>query len=210
MSDTVKNVTSNIAGSNINMGVGTTATTHALLILQDIPGPITSTAKELTDPAFQLVWYQFNIMHEAVTAVAGVHQGSGRIAQSPFRVALLDHQTTGIFNAFTKGTIIPVVKVALTQRMGQTIERLFVVELKQVRIASFHQMQWSEIEKRKENLPFVSTLDLSGAPHFQGSTILELHLVPEEIKVEYTPAGTDGTISGSIAQNYNSKTQAVS
>ena len=199
---------SNIAGSNINVNVGSTATPHALFSMQNIPGPIMSTAKELTDPAFQLVWYQFNIMHEAVTATAGVHQGSGRIAQSPFRVAILDDQTTGIFNAFTKGTIIPLVKVGITQRMGQSIERLFVFELRQVRIAAFHQMQWSEIEKRKQALPFTNTLDLSNAPHFQGSVILELHLVPEEIKVEYTPAGTDGSISGNIAQSWNSNTQA--
>ena len=186
-----------------------TATAHSLLILNGIPGPITSTAAGLTDPSFQVVWYQFNIMHEATSAVSGVHQGSGRISQTPFRVVILDHATTGIFNAFVKGSINTLIKVGLTQRLGPDVSPLLVFELKNVRISAFHQIEWSQIKNRNQDLPFSGMLNLEDAPDFSGSQVLELHLVPEEIVVSYTPATTDGTIGGVISQSWNALTQAI-
>ena len=76
--------TSNIAGSNINVNMGSTST--ACLIHHARHSWAHCQHCFRAHRSFQMVWYQFNIMHEAVTATTGVHQGGGRVAQSPFRV----------------------------------------------------------------------------------------------------------------------------
>ncbi len=195
--------------ANPNITPTSTANAHCLLSFTGIPGPVVSTASGLTDPSFHVVWYEFDIMHPAVSAVAGVHQGSGRIAQSAFRVVILDHNTTGLFNAYTNGNINPTVKIGLTQRVGPTVSPLLVFELTNVRISEFSQMEWSQIKDRKLEFPFIHGLNLEDAPSFRGSRVVELFLDPQQTTVSYTPIGTDGTVEGVLSQKYNALTLAI-
>lgn len=190
------------------------STVQSFAIFEGIKGSFMEPANIVTgEGGFQVLSYYMEMQHPSKPAVAGIHQGTGRISATDFNVVLLDRVTTALFTAYNTKRVIPKATLIITHKVGPEIMPLFIIELTEATITSFHQYSWDHLkEQYRDWFPFGASIrsaveESPDTPDFSGAPVLQLGLSVQKISTIYTAAKIDGTPEGQNAMSFDLRTQ---